>query len=141
MKNLFRVILFTLVFCLTACGSDESTDAGTSGGTDSSSTSTDTPAADATVYTVTTSDSSMDFDPKDLTIAVGDVVRFEMTATHNAIEVTQDTYENRGGSPLVGGFQVTFGETREVTFSEAGTFYYVCQPHVMMEMIGTITVE
>ncbi len=83
----------------------------------------------------------MTFTPEDLTIAVGDTVRFVMSATHNAIEVSEDTYNSRGIDALDGGFQVTFGETQEVTFTEAGTHYYVCTPHVTIGMIGTITVE
>ena len=100
-----------------------------------------------TVHTVTTTDETsdmdvyMDFSPEDLTIAVGDCVSFEMSNTHNAVEVSQDSYDNRDATALDGGFQVQFGETAEVYFGEAGTHYYVCQPHVNADMIGTITVQ
>ena len=100
-----------------------------------------------TVHTVTTTDETsdmdvyMDFTPEDLTIAVGDCVNFVMSSTHNAIEVSQESYDERDGTPLDGGFQVQFGEELEVYFGEAGTHYYVCQPHIAMDMIGTITVE
>ena len=113
------------------------------GDKDSSETSNDC----GTVHTVTTTDDTsdmdayMDFSPEDLTIAVGDCVSFEMSNTHNAVEVSQDSYDNRDGTPLDGGFQVTFGETAEVYFGEAGTHYYVCQPHISQDMIGTITVQ
>ena len=130
MKNLFNSFIFAAAIALSACGEKTTTD-DTSGQT--------TP--DGTVHTVTTSDSSMDFTPKDLTIAVGDTVEFVMTATHNAIEVSQDTYESGGIDALEGGFAVDYGETQRVTFNEAGTHYYVCQPHVTLDMVGTITVE
>ena len=100
-----------------------------------------------TVHTVTTTDDTsdndvyMDFTPEDLTIAVGDCVNFVMSNTHNAVEVSQETYESRGITPLDDGFEVDYGETLEVYFGEAGSHYYVCQPHAGMEMIGTITVE
>ena len=94
-----------------------------------------------TVHEVSTSDSNNNFTPQDLTIDVGDTVRFVMTSTHNAIEVSQETYDSRGTTPIDDGFQVTFGETRDVTFTEIGTHYYVCTPHVTMDMIGTISVE
>ena len=83
----------------------------------------------------------MYFEPEDLVISVGDVVRFQMTATHNAIEVSKDTYDDRGMTPLEGGFQVDYGETLDVTFDQVGTHYYICQPHVTLDMIGTITVQ
>jgi plastocyanin len=79
--------------------------------------------------------------PEDLTIAVGDTVRFKMSSSHNAIEVSQSTYESGATKPLEGGFQVDYGETLDVIFEQAGTHYYVCQPHVTLDMIGTITVE
>ena len=106
----------------------------------------ETDAECATIHVVNTTDDTsdetyMDFTPEDLTIAVGDCVNFVMTDTHNAIEVSQDTYDNRGVTALDGGFAVQFGETQEVYFGEAGTHYYVCQPHVSMDMIGTITVQ
>lgn len=100
-----------------------------------------------TVHTVTTTDDTsdmeayMDFSPEDLTIAVGDCVSFVMSNTHNAVEVSQETYDSLGAAALDGGFEVGYGETQEVYFGEAGTHYYVCQPHAGGEMIGTITVE
>ena len=66
---------------------------------------------DGTVHTVTTTDSSMDFMPADLTIAVGDTVRFEMSTTHNAVEVSQEVYDARTIERLPGGFVVDYGET------------------------------
>ena len=83
----------------------------------------------------------MDFMPEDITVPVGTTVRFEMSSTHNAVEVSQETYEDRGSAALEGGFIVNFGETKDVTFDEAGIHFYVCQPHVGMDMVGTITVE
>ena len=94
-----------------------------------------------TIVEVSSTDGDMSFSPVDLTISAGDTVRFVMSATHNAIEVSQDTYDTRGVTPLDGGFQVTFNETKEVTFSEPGVHYYVCTPHVTIDMVGTITVE
>jgi plastocyanin len=131
MKNLFPVLLASPFLFLSACGDKDGADSG-----EDSDLVGNTPD-----HTVTTDDGSMDFMPTDLTIAVGDVVRFEMTATHNAIEVSQETYDNGGTEALSGGFAVDFGQTDDVTFTEAGVHWYICQPHVGMAMIGTITVE
>ncbi|HCH63646.1 MAG TPA: halocyanin, partial [Deltaproteobacteria bacterium] len=95
----------------------------------------------AITHTVTSTDGSMDFSPADLVISVGDTVRFEMSATHNAVEVSEATYDSRGTDALEGGFYVDFGQTGEVLFEEPGVHYYVCTPHVRIDMIGTITVE
>ena len=90
---------------------------------------------------VDTSDRSMEFMPADLVINVGDTVTFQMTSTHNAIEISKETYDTGGIDALEGGFAVDYGETKDVTFTEAGVHYYVCQPHVTVGMLGTITVQ
>ncbi len=100
-----------------------------------------------TVHMVTTTDDTsdidayMDFAPADITISVGDCIEFVMSRTHNAVEVSQETYESRGFTALEEGFSVSYGETERVRFDEAGTHYYICVPHVGADMVGTITVE
>ena len=59
----------------------------------------------ATTHTVITTDDTsdmdvyMDFTPEDITIAVGDCVEFAMSDTHNAVEVSQESYDNSGHAP------------------------------------------
>jgi len=127
-------------------GEGEETAEATEGEGEEAAEATEGEEAAAEQVIITTTDdfadgAYMDFMPEDIAIPVGTTVTFEMTSTHNAIEVSQETYENRGSTPLEGGFTVNFGETKDVTFDEAGVYYYVCQPHVGMDMIGTITVE
>ena len=134
MSLLTRLSLISSAAFLISCGDKDSGDSSTCSGT---------------VHTVTTTDDSsdmevyMDFSPEDLTIAAGDCVEFVMSNTHNAVEISQESYESSppSGTPLDGGFQVNFGETLEVQFDDPGVHYYVCQPHISMGMLGTITVE
>lgn len=116
--------LFVLAAALTlaACGDSNSNNAGG-------------PA------TVSTSDGSLAFSPANITISAGESVTFIMTNTHNAIEVSKETYDAREVTPLPGGFQVDFGQTDEVVFDTPGVYYYVCTPHVTFDMVGTITVR
>ena len=137
MKSYLAIALLLPALMFTACGKDEDTGSAT----DSTSTEQDEEEVSGNIHEVTTAEGDMTFTPEDLTIAVGDTVRFVMTLTHNAIEVSKETYDVRGREALEGGFQVDFEETKEITFSEAGIHYYVCQPHTTMNMIGTITVE
>ena len=141
MKNYLAIMLLVPSLLVTACETKDTQsdwDDTASASDEGADSDDDASGAD---HVVTSVDGNNNFDPVDLTIAVGDTVRFEMSNTHNAIEVSQQTYDDRGVDALAGGFQVTFGETKEVTFTEAGTHYYVCTPHVTMGMIGTITVE
>jgi len=160
-KNLFGTFILVAGLIFAGCGDDAGTDPadnsetsaegtegegtegeGTEGeGTEGEGTEGEGTEGEATLHVVSTEDGNMDFLPADIVIAVGDTVRFEMTATHNAVEVSQETYDERGFVALEGGFNIGFGETGEVTFDTAGVHYYICQPHVMIDMIGTITVE
>ena len=80
----------------------------------------------------------MVFSPSDLTINQGDTVYFENLSTHNAVEVSEETY-NSDGTASNGGFELY--SDGYVVFEEVGTHYYVCTPHVQMGMKGTITVQ
>lgn len=82
------------------------------------------------------------FSPSSITIALGDNVNFTLAGEHNAVEVSQATWNSNGNTPLSGGFSVGFGgglvSASELT---VGIHYYVCQPHASMGMKGTITVS
>ena len=145
-----RISIATIFFLQLACTAADKDSADVPETDTVSEIDTDTDADSqscGTVHTVRTTDNDtdfevyMDFAPENLTISVGDCVSFEMSTEHNAVEVSQETYDNRQGSALEGGFSVGFGATKEVYFGEAGIHYYVCQPHVTMDMVGTITVQ
>lgn len=88
--------------------------------------------------TDTITNSGMTFVPANLTINLGDTVLFDLASIHNAVEVSQATW-NANGSTSNGGFQVPYGGGI-ITLSDTGTYYYVCQPHATYGMKGIITV-
>lgn len=77
------------------------------------------------------------FSPADITISVLDTVHFTGLGYHNATEVSEVTYL-ANGTTSNGGF--AYGNDASHVFTEAGTYYYVCTPHVGMGMKGIITV-
>lgn len=93
----------------------------------------------ATVTSVT--NSGFTFSPANITITQGDSVSFTLQASHNAVEVSQTTYNANGTTPLGGGFSVGFGANQQlVTGLSVGVHYYVCSNHASSGMKGTITV-
>lgn len=92
--------------------------------------------ASATIYTIV--DNGFAFNPATITILVGDTVVFSLGPMHNAVEVTQTTWNNNGNTPN-GGFSTPFGGGT-VVFPNTGTYYYVCSPHAAMGMKGIINV-
>ena len=84
------------------------------------------------------------FEPADITVAPGTVVRFELTGfiPHN-VEFKDVPAGTDLGDTRLGPFLLTKGATYEIAIDErfvAGTHEYVCTPHEMMGMKGTITV-
>lgn len=72
------------------------------------------------------------FDPKDITINLGDTVRWTNTVAtfHDAV-----AFDETFRSPLFGR-----GGTYSFTFSRAGRFDYYCTPHLDIGMVGSVTV-
>jgi plastocyanin len=88
--------------------------------------------------TTVTSTSGNTFSPNSVTINVGDTVNFQLTSIHNAVEVSQATW-NANGTTALPGFSVPFGGGI-VTGLAVGVHYYVCANHASMGMKGMITV-
>jgi plastocyanin len=115
------------------------------GGDDGGSVTTDAPPmADAPstnkVVTVTCpgtpdamvgiSAGGLAYDPMTQTVPVNAVVKFVMTATHDAKPNTLTTNDP--------GLTVGFGETKCLKFTAAGTFGFYCTAH---SFVGSITVQ
>lgn len=94
-------------------------------------------ASHATVWTV--SNSGNTYTPASITIAVGDTVQFNISNDHDAVEVSEATYNANAATPLSGGFALGFGGGS--TVPTLGTHWYVCSPHASMGMKGIIKVE
>lgn len=91
--------------------------------------------------TWTINSSGFAFSPDVLTINQGDDVKFVIESSHNAVEVSKDTWTINDSSPVTG-FTVSFGGgTVSSSQLSVGTHYYVCEPHASFGMKGTIVVQ
>ncbi len=82
--------------------------------------------------------------PATVTINVGDTLSFTLGSTiHNAVEVSQTTYNANGATALAGGFSVPDGGSAvKVSGLTQGTHYYVCTHHAASSsMKGQIIVQ
>jgi plastocyanin len=92
-----------------------------------------------TIHTITTP--GFNFSPPAIQILAGDTVNFSIGGSHNAVEVSQATWNANGNTPLPGGFALPFGGGMLFTAGwSQGMHYYVCQPHASSGMKGTINV-
>lgn len=87
------------------------------------------------------SNSGTTFAPATITITLGDDVSFTLGANHNALEVSQATWDANGNTALAGGFSTAFGGGTVLADKlTVGVHYFVCKPHASLGMKGTITV-
>jgi len=85
--------------------------------------------------------SGFTFSPSSVSISYGDSVDFSLASMHNALEVSEATWNANGNTALPGGFELPFGGGLVLPAQlPAGTHYYVCQPHASLGMKGIITV-
>lgn len=86
--------------------------------------------------------SGFEFSPDDISIQLGDSVRFQLAAIHNAIEVTEADWNNNKNTPLIGGFSLPLGGGLvPVEKLTEGIHFFVCGPHASAGMKGKIKVE
>jgi plastocyanin len=96
-------------------------------------------ASFCTTWTITSS--GFTFSPATVTITLGDSVNFSIASIHNAVEVSQATWDLNGTTPLPG-FSVPLGGGLVLPVELAiGTHYYVCTVHAAMGMKGIIIVQ
>jgi plastocyanin len=93
----------------------------------------------STTWTITNLGSA--FKPALITIAPGDSVLLSITNTHNCVEVSKATWDANANTPLPG-FSTPYGGGLLLPVQLAiGTHYYVCTPHAVWGMKGTIIVQ
>ena len=73
------------------------------------------------------------FDPEEITISVGDSIEFQNTGRAPHTATAEDGSFDTGN--------LNAGQSRTITFNEAGTIEYICIYHESLGMIGTIVVE
>jgi plastocyanin len=96
--------------------------------------------AQSTVWIITAPNTSLSYSPNLITIALGDTVVFSIGSDHDAVEVTQASWNANSPTPVVG-FQLPLGGgTVPQNFLTLGTHYYICTPHSSFAMKGRIVV-
>lgn len=78
------------------------------------------------------------YEPKDLLVSVGDTVEWKNIQGWHNVNGTQTTFAN---NPESFGNGTGNGWTYTYVFTQSGVYNYQCDPHVNLDMVGTITVE
>jgi plastocyanin len=96
------------------------------------------------VKTVEVSATSYKFEPAEVTVGLGDTVRFVQTSAmpHN-VEFTKTPKGSKLGATKMGPYLAAPNQTYDVVIDTrftSGQYKYICTPHVSMGMKGTISV-
>ena len=91
------------------------------------------------ITTAQITNSGNNFTPDTITVTVNTPVSFNLTASHDAVEVDMATWL-ANGTASNGGFTLPLGGG-VFTPTNAQTYYYVCTPHAGMGMKGVIVAE
>jgi plastocyanin len=137
-----------------ACGGKENKTADSTTMTNPPAASTTTGGATHEINMVMVSPTSYKFEPENTTIKAGDKVVFKGVSglSHNVAflkdsippgaEAVLDAQMKDGPQPLSTNMIADGGQV-EISFANApaGTYHYICIPHLPMGMKGTITVQ
>lgn len=142
-------LLFTCL-SLAACGGDGGNtaggnatgDAGTPSGTASGATAAPKPTGNSVTIEMITDDSGNYFKPKSVTVKPGDVLKFVLvTGVHN-VHFLPDSNANAANLPPMSAFAQLPGQSIDIPVTMGpGTYYFQCDPHAMLGMVGHVIVE
>jgi len=103
-----------------------------------------TPCATCRIIEVSmiTTEQGSSFEPKTIAAHAGDVLRFKLAIGVHNVSFLPDSNPGRSVLPAVGPFLQLPGQTHDVALTfGAGTFYFQCDPHAALGMVGRVTVE
>lgn len=144
MSVLSRIsVLSIVVAVLTACGGGGESGAGTvaTPGAPSAAPSV-TPTGRVIEVLMITDEKGNRFEPATILAARGDVVRFTLkTGVHN-VNFLPDSNAGRANLPTASEFLQLPGQTWDLTVAlDAGSYYFQCDPHALLGMVGRLEVK
>ena len=105
---------------------------------------TSTPAATGQVHVIemTTDATGSYFKPKQIEVKRGDVLRYTLVAGVHNVDFFPDSNPTWKGAPIVSDMLQLPGQTFDVPVNfAAGTYYFHCDPHAALGMVGRVTVS
>lgn len=124
---------------LAGCGSQEAA------AREGAAVASDAPAAGAgkvIEVRMITEGAASRFEPASVTASKGDIVRFVLESGIHNVSFAGDPKASAAGLPAASAFLSTPGQAHDVPVSFGpGSYRFQCDPHVMMGMVGTLTVQ
>lgn len=136
-------VLLLAAAVLAACGGGDAPAPAAPGGAAAAAPAPSvTPTGDTTVVEMITDGAGNVFGPADLTVRRGDVVRFVLTSGVHNVHFVADSNAGVTSLPAPSDMLQLPGQTHDILVDlPAGrTYYYHCDPHALIGMVGHLTV-
>jgi len=153
MKNPRAVVgAFLLSIAIVACQGSEPTDSAAAASSEASASASaqnhgtnlapDAGGRVIEVQMLTDDQGNNRFDPQHFDVKKGDVIRYTLVnGVHNA-HFLPDSNPGKTGLPPAGPLLQLPGQTWDVKVTwEPGTYYYQCDPHALIGMVGHVRVQ
>ena len=143
MHHIRKVAVAVSLSLLAGCaGSEQKADtAAVSAPLASGATATPAPGGQVHVVEMITDGTGNYYKPKDLQVKRGDVVRYMLTMGVHNVDFFPDSNPTWRGAPIVSDMLQLPGQTFDLPINFApGSYYYHCDPHAALGMIGHLTV-
>ncbi|WP_396199809.1 plastocyanin/azurin family copper-binding protein [Gemmatimonas sp.] len=146
-STLTRFAFATAALLLVACGGDKApaTDTAAGGASGPAAAPSNAPKPTGTVITIemTTDETGNYFKPKDIEAKPGDVLKFVLVAGVHNVHFLADSNPGVPDLPAMSMFAQLPGQEIlvPVNFAAGKTYYFQCDPHALLGMVGTLKVE
>ena len=135
----------SMLATLVACGGQGS-EAGDTAATAGSSTPAPAAGAVATGDTIVvhmiTDEKGSYFEPKEIEAKPGDLVQFTLTSGVHNVHFLPDSNTIKTGLPAASDMLQLPGQTYDLVVAlEPGSYYFQCDPHALLGMVGRLKVE
>jgi plastocyanin len=144
MRRTFGGICITLATAaITACSGDSAKQV-TGGSTTPTTAASEAPAptGDTIVVELITDENGNYFKPNKIEARKGDLVRFTLTSGVHNVHFLPDSNPGKKGLPPVSEFLQLPGQTYDLVVSlDHGHYYFQCDPHAALGMVGKLEVE
>jgi plastocyanin len=137
-----RIAIASVLLAMAACGGDrQAPDASSGAQPTTPGVATPDPGGSIITVDMVTDGEGNYFEPADFSVRRGDVVRFVLrSGVHNA-RFVPDSNPGRNRLPPETSYLQLPGQTYDIKIDvDPGTYYYHCDPHALLGMIGHLTV-
>lgn len=145
--TLTRLAFATAALLLVACGGDKApaSDNAAGGASGPAAAPSYVPKPTGTVITIemTTDETGNYFKPKEIEAKPGDVLKFVLVAGVHNVHFLADSNPGVPDLPAVSMFAQLPGQEIlvPVNFAAGKSYYFQCDPHALLGMVGTLKVE